>query len=63
MGARIRAARQAAGLTQEELALSSGVSRNQIVAVELGQRAISFERLYDLAGALGTSASDLLPEI
>ena len=41
-----------AGLTQEALALESGLSRNQLVELEHGRRRGLFERLDDLADAL-----------
>lgn len=60
VGARIRAARIERGLTQEALALESGVSRNVLIDVEQGRRGLLFERLYDIADALGVSAGSLL---
>lgn len=51
-----------AGLTQEALALESGVTRNMLIHLEHGQRAVSFERIYDLARALGVAPASLLPE-
>ena len=60
VGAAIRAHRVAAGLTQEALALESGLSRNALIEVEHGRRGLMFERLDDLATALGVEAADLL---
>jgi transcriptional regulator with XRE-family HTH domain len=51
------------GYTQEELALRSGVSRNVLMDVEHGRRGLLHERLFDIAKALGVSASDLLEGI
>jgi transcriptional regulator with XRE-family HTH domain len=48
------------GLTQEALALESGVTRNVLIHVEHGKRGLLFERLYDLAEVLGVPAGDLL---
>ncbi|WP_420847428.1 helix-turn-helix domain-containing protein [Microbacterium azadirachtae] len=62
VGAAVREARIQAGLTQEALALESGVTRNMLIHVEHGTRGVSFERLYDLAGALGIAPSRLLPD-
>jgi len=61
VGARVREARLAAGLTQEALALESGLSRNVLIELEWGKRSVLFERLYDLGRALGTDVSTLLP--
>jgi transcriptional regulator with XRE-family HTH domain len=60
VGARIRSARIERGLTQEALALESGVSRNVLIDVEQGRRGLLFERLYDIADALGVPVGSLL---
>lgn len=56
----MRRRRQELGLTQEALALESGLSRNQLIELEHGRRGVLFERLADLARVLGTSAGALL---
>lgn len=48
-------------MTQEALALRSGVTRNVLIGVEHGRRGLLYERLFDLADALGVTAKDLLP--
>jgi transcriptional regulator with XRE-family HTH domain len=60
VGARIRELRMANGLSQESLALESGVSRDQLIQMEHGRRGLVVERLYDLADVLGVPASELL---
>jgi transcriptional regulator with XRE-family HTH domain len=60
VGSRIREIRVASGMTQESLALKSGLSRNLLVDVELGKSGLLYERLFDLAGALGVSPSEFL---
>jgi len=62
VGGAIRACRLEAGLTQEALAIESGVTRNMLIHLEHGSRAVSFERIYDLALALGVSVHRLVPE-
>ena len=62
VGGRIRTLRQDRGMTQEALALASGVTRNVIIDVEHGKRGLLYERLFDLADALNVSAADLLAE-
>ena len=62
VGARIRALRIERGLTQEALALESGVTRNVLIHVEHGRRGLLYERLFDLAAVLDVDASDLLRE-
>ena len=62
MGQRIRTLRVNRGLTQESLALRSGVTRNVLIDVESGKRGLLYERLFDLAEVLGVPASDLMAE-
>lgn len=61
VGGNIRELRIARGMTQEALALRSGVTRNVLIGVEHGRRGLLYERLFDLADALGVTAKDLLP--
>ena len=63
VGTRIHDLRVERKLTQEQLALLSGVSRNIVVDVEHGRRGLLHERLFDIAKVLGVSASDLLDGI
>ncbi|BCI78816.1 putative transcriptional regulator [Mycolicibacterium sp. TY66] len=63
VGMRIQKLRIERGLTQEQLALLSGVSRNVLMDIEHGRRGILHERLFDIALAVGVSASDLLEGI
>ncbi|QZH66428.1 helix-turn-helix domain-containing protein [Mycolicibacterium farcinogenes] len=60
VGGRIRALRVQRGMTQEGLALASGVTRNVLIDVEHGRRGLLYERLFDLADALGVPVSELL---
>ena len=60
VGAAIRRAREAANLTQDELAAASGVSRPAIARIELGNSSVQIDRLWDLASALQTTPSVLL---
>ncbi|MEU0498592.1 helix-turn-helix transcriptional regulator [Mycobacterium sp. NPDC006124] len=62
VGRRIRELRQKRGLTQEQLALKSGVTRPILNEVENGKRGLLFERLYDIAEALDVQASELMAE-
>jgi transcriptional regulator with XRE-family HTH domain len=47
-------------MTQEALALQSGVTRNVLIDVEHGRRGLLYERLFDIAEALSVPASRLL---
>ncbi|MDV8075906.1 helix-turn-helix transcriptional regulator [Rhodococcus sp. IEGM 1370] len=62
VGARIRQLRIEQGLTQEALALESGVTRNVLIHVEHGRRGLLYERLFDIAEVLGVPAGSLLDE-
>lgn len=57
---RIRELRVKRGLTQEQLAYDSGVDRSVLSGVESGQRGLLYERLFDIADALGVPASELM---
>ena len=46
-------------MTQEALALRSGVTRNVLIDVEHGRRGILYERLIDIADALEVPVGDL----
>ena len=60
VGKRIRELRVERGLTQEQLAHLSGVTRPILNSVENGRRGLLFERLYDIADALNVPASELM---
>jgi len=53
IGRRIAAARQAAGLTQRELAERMGWPRFSLINLELGRRSTTVEKLDAVAAALG----------
>ena len=60
VGTSIRELRIARGLTQETLALRSGVTRNVLIDVEHGRRGLLYERLFDIAEALEVPVAELL---
>lgn len=62
VGRNIRSARLAQQMTQEQLALRSGVTRNVLIDVEFGRRGLLYERLFDIAEALGVPVGDLVIE-
>jgi len=55
----VRAARQAAGLTQAELAAAAGVTRQTVVTVEAGDYAPSVYLALAIAAHLGTTVEAL----
>jgi transcriptional regulator with XRE-family HTH domain len=60
IGGRIRELRIAGRLTQESLALEAGMSRNMVIGLEWGRKSVAYERLWDIAGALGVEVEELL---
>lgn len=59
-GQALRSLRVAAGLSQEQLGLESGVQRNFISLIETGQNQPTITTIFKLASALGTKPSKLL---
>lgn len=60
-GLRLAEVRRAKGLSQERLALESGLARSYLGGVERGQRNIALLNIYRLADALGVAPASLLP--
>jgi transcriptional regulator with XRE-family HTH domain len=60
VGTNIRRVRTEKGMTQETLALRSGVTRNVLIDVEFGRRGLLYERLFDIAEALQVPVCDLI---
>ena len=60
VGARIRELRLEQALSQEALALESGLSRNMIIGIEWGRKSVAYERLWDIADVLDVPISQLL---
>jgi transcriptional regulator with XRE-family HTH domain len=62
IGAAIRAARLASGLSMTALAEQCGVSQPYLSQLEHGKGSPSINTLYRIANALGVSPQDLLPD-
>ncbi len=60
LGVGIRAARKAAGLSQEEFADAAGIDRSHMGKIERGERNLTLLNLHRIARALNLQASDLL---
>lgn len=63
LGDSIRTRRLALHLSQEQLADAAGLHRTYVGAVERGERNISLDNIVAMAGALNSTASDLLCEV
>lgn len=61
-GRRVKAAREAAGLTQTELGVRMKISPQGVQKWESGASSPRFSRLYGLASVLGVPVSRLLPD-
>lgn len=62
VGEIVKAKRQAANLTQEELSLRSGLAQSHISQIENGRRNPPIGTRKKLAEAIGCPLHDLLPE-
>jgi DNA-binding XRE family transcriptional regulator len=59
LGERIRELRKVKNLTQEDLAYESDIDRSYIGGVERGERNLSFDKLCQIAQALGCDVASL----
>jgi transcriptional regulator with XRE-family HTH domain len=59
-GRNLRKLRQATGISQEELAARAGLHRTYVSSVERGNRNVSLENIFALAGALRCDPRELL---
>lgn len=60
LGKRIARVRRKADLSQEELAVKSGLSQTTIGLLEVGKRRVSLKTLQRIASALGAKVKDLI---
>jgi len=63
LASRIRRAREAAGLTQEDVARALGVSRSAVAQIEAGRRRVDSIELSKIARLLGRSVAELLAPV
>ena len=62
MGAAIRAARKAKGLSEEALAALADIDRSYMGGIERGEHNLAIMNLLKIADALGIKASSLLDQ-
>jgi len=58
-GRRVRDLRQAAGLSQEELAFKAGIHRTYLGGIERGERNPALKNIAAIAEALGVNITEL----
>ena len=63
IGARIKAAREKAGMTQEDLAAALEMSPTHISVIERGVKSPKLETLVNIANALNVSSDMLLQDV
>lgn len=63
VGQRIRALREESNLTQEQLALMTGVGRSYLAKVETGKRNATIDFLEKITIGLGTTLGDLFENL
>ncbi len=63
LGKRIRQAREAAGVKQDQLAQAVGLSRTSITNIERGRQGVQAYLLARIADVLGKPPSELLPRL
>jgi transcriptional regulator with XRE-family HTH domain len=63
LGQELKAAREAAGLTQEQLAFQAGVDRSYVSLLEHDRKSPTLAMLFRLCDALGVKASALIARV
>jgi len=61
-GKRLRSVREKVGVSQEKLAEMAELHRTYVSSVERGKRNISLLNIEKLAGALGVTMGELMPD-
>jgi transcriptional regulator with XRE-family HTH domain len=63
LGNELRKAREAAGLTQEQLAFAAGVDRTYISQLEGDKKSPTVTVLFKLCGSLGVAPSKIIAKV
>ncbi|HZF93384.1 MAG TPA: helix-turn-helix transcriptional regulator [Allosphingosinicella sp.] len=62
-GARLRKLRKAQKLSQEKVALKSGIDRSYFGAIERGENSVSLVNIFRIAEALGVEPGELFQDL
>ncbi|MFV1872765.1 MAG: helix-turn-helix domain-containing protein [Oleiphilus sp.] len=60
-GKQLRKKRKEYGISQDDLALKSGIDRSYVGRIERGEVNVTLDKVYQLASVLKCHARDLLP--
>jgi len=63
LAARVRNRRAALDMSQQAVAVASGLTRSSVASIETGRQSVAVHHLYSLARALDTSPQELLPPV
>jgi len=63
LGAELRKAREAAGLTQEQLAFAAGVDRTYISQLECEKKSPTVAMLFRICGPMGVVPSKIIAKV
>lgn len=63
LGDELRKAREAAGLTQEQLSFAAEIDRSYVSLLENNKKSPTVEMLFRVCDALGVSASSLIANV
>jgi transcriptional regulator with XRE-family HTH domain len=63
VGKELRAVRESAGMTQEQLAFKAGVDRSYISLLENDRKSPTLDMLFRICDALGTTVSRLIARV
>ena len=61
IGSKIRSMRQLENISQEQLALLTGIDRSYLGRIERGEVNLTVEKIYEIASVLKISPKELLP--
>ena len=62
-GTLVRQQRHLAGISQDDLALRTGIDRSYVGRIERGEVNVTLEKVYKLAKGLSCNPRDLLPPL